>query len=222
MGTHISKLDKISTLLLCKICNNLSALERILPTGLITSVMTDLRTAHNWVDVEKTASGSKVTFSTHASGCCRALFMALICWKWQDMSVANTISTTRFRSSLKERLRVKYLNGFMADCYENGNALGWAKWLEGFFFCLHLNNALTCTKWKRQQKNQSTLQHAQCTRQENDELINTTLLQDTAHFWFMDIDSSEHHKILCKQKICQSIKVQTEGEVKLKMKQNIC
>lgn len=29
--------------------------------------------------------------------------MALICWKWQDMSVASTISTTRVRSSLKER-----------------------------------------------------------------------------------------------------------------------
>lgn len=41
--------------------------------------------------------------STHASGCCRRLFMALICWKWQDMSVASTISTTRVRSSLKER-----------------------------------------------------------------------------------------------------------------------
>lgn len=29
--------------------------------------------------------------------------MALICWKWQDMSVASTISTTRVRSSLEER-----------------------------------------------------------------------------------------------------------------------
>lgn len=38
--------------------------------------------------------------STHASGCCRAVFIALICWKWQDMSVAITISITKVRNSL--------------------------------------------------------------------------------------------------------------------------
>lgn len=39
---------------------------------------------------------------THASGCCSAVFMALICWKWQDMSVAITISMTKVRNSLPE------------------------------------------------------------------------------------------------------------------------
>lgn len=45
---------------------------------------------------------------THASGCCRRLFMTLICSKWQDMSVASTISTTRLRSSLKALMAVRY------------------------------------------------------------------------------------------------------------------
>ena len=40
---------------------------------------------------------------THASGCWRKFFMALICWKWQDMSVASTISTTKARNSLQQR-----------------------------------------------------------------------------------------------------------------------
>lgn len=40
--------------------------------------------------------------STDPSGCCRKFFMVLTCWKWQDMSVASTISTTRARSSLDE------------------------------------------------------------------------------------------------------------------------
>lgn len=37
----------------------------------------------------------------HLSSCCKAVFMDFTCWKWQDMSVANTISMTRARSSLK-------------------------------------------------------------------------------------------------------------------------
>lgn len=36
----------------------------------------------------------------HLSSCCKAVFMHFTCWKWQDMSVANTISMTRARSSL--------------------------------------------------------------------------------------------------------------------------
>ena len=40
--------------------------------------------------------------STDPSGCCRKFFMAFTCWKWHDMSVASTISTTRARSSLDE------------------------------------------------------------------------------------------------------------------------
>lgn len=38
---------------------------------------------------------------SHLSSCCKAVFMDFNCWKWQDMSVANTISMTRARSSLK-------------------------------------------------------------------------------------------------------------------------
>jgi len=38
---------------------------------------------------------------SHPSGCWRKFFMALTCWKWQDMSVARTISTTSALSSLK-------------------------------------------------------------------------------------------------------------------------
>lgn len=38
---------------------------------------------------------------THPSGCCKAFFIALICWKWQDISVANTISITNARNSLQ-------------------------------------------------------------------------------------------------------------------------
>lgn len=37
---------------------------------------------------------------SHPSGCWRKFFMALTCWKWQDMSVARTISTTSALSSL--------------------------------------------------------------------------------------------------------------------------
>lgn len=36
----------------------------------------------------------------YLSSCCRADFMDFTCWKWQDMSVANTISITKARSSL--------------------------------------------------------------------------------------------------------------------------
>lgn len=36
----------------------------------------------------------------HLSNCCKAVFMDFTCWKWQDMSVASTISMTRARSSL--------------------------------------------------------------------------------------------------------------------------
>lgn len=43
--------------------------------------------------------------ATDPSGCCRKFFMALTCWKWQDMSVASTISTTKARSSLDEKRR---------------------------------------------------------------------------------------------------------------------
>ena len=43
---------------------------------------------------------SMISQATHASGCCRAVFMALICWKWQDISVAITISITKVRNSL--------------------------------------------------------------------------------------------------------------------------
>ncbi len=38
---------------------------------------------------------------SHPSGSWRKFFMALTCWKWQDMSVAKTISTTSALSSLK-------------------------------------------------------------------------------------------------------------------------
>lgn len=41
--------------------------------------------------------------ATDPSGCCRKFFMALTCWKWQDISVASTISTTRARNSLDEK-----------------------------------------------------------------------------------------------------------------------
>lgn len=40
--------------------------------------------------------------ATDPSGCCRKFFMAFTCWKWQDISVASTISTTRALSSLDE------------------------------------------------------------------------------------------------------------------------
>ncbi len=38
---------------------------------------------------------------SHPSGSWRKFFMVLTCWKWQDMSVAKTISTTSALSSLK-------------------------------------------------------------------------------------------------------------------------
>lgn len=44
---------------------------------------------------------------THPSGCCKAFFMALICWKWQDISVANTISMTRALNSLSDSITMR-------------------------------------------------------------------------------------------------------------------
>lgn len=38
---------------------------------------------------------------TYPSGCCKLFLMVLISWKWPDMSVDNTISITKFRSSLQ-------------------------------------------------------------------------------------------------------------------------
>lgn len=44
---------------------------------------------------------------TYPSGCCKAFFIALICWKWQDISVANTISMTRALNSLLDSITIR-------------------------------------------------------------------------------------------------------------------
>ena len=56
-------------------------------------------------DSQDTPSGLALpTPSTcYLSSCCRAVFMDFTCWKWQDMSVANTISITKARSSLSRQ-----------------------------------------------------------------------------------------------------------------------
>ena len=46
-------------------------------------------------------SPTRVGTRTHLSSCCRDVFMDFTCWKWQDMSVARTISITSARSSLR-------------------------------------------------------------------------------------------------------------------------
>lgn len=66
--------------------------------------------------------------STHASGCCRRLFMTLICSKWHDMSVASTISTTRLRRSLKEVMAKRYPSvSFIWYGVNRGWGWGWGK-----------------------------------------------------------------------------------------------
>lgn len=64
-------------------------------------------------------SESALALSTINSFCASNDFIVLICWKCEDMSVARTISITKFRNSLFNRMRNERKMSFQRNKISN-------------------------------------------------------------------------------------------------------